>query len=102
MEVAAGQMRFEPRESSFRQTLERRQSIWDLMEGLLVDRVDRHLRGAERPALRDYGPWLRTGRASPPAAIYSSAFGAPFVFWWRAPGLSADGFCVPRKFFIVT
>jgi hypothetical protein len=58
-----------------RQPLERRQAVRDMMERLLVDRVDRHLRRAEqggiieRPDLQDHGGQARTPRREVRATI---------------------------------
>ena len=61
-----------PRHSCFRlslrQSLEGRQALGDLVEGLLVDGVDRHLRLAEQARDRRASRPSRSRRASPAAA----------------------------------
>src|SRR4029077_20190841 len=64
---------------SLRQPLEGRQAVGNLMERLLVDRVDRHLRAAEQAGiiwladLQDHGV-----QARPPRQDVRAAFGAKF------------------------
>src|SRR6266702_8841319 len=61
---------------SFRQPLESRHSLRDLMEGLLVDGVDRHLRRAEQARVVERSDFQdHVGQAWPARGQVRAAFG---------------------------
>ena len=63
----------------FRQSLERRQTLRDLMESLLVDGVDRHLRTAEESGIVERADlYDRRGQARPPRQQVRAAVGTEF------------------------
>src|SRR5216684_1578752 len=64
---------------SFRQPLETRQSLGDLMEGLLVDGEDRHLRGAKQSGIVERADFQnRRGQTRTTCGQMGAAFGAEF------------------------
>src|ERR1700675_3590987 len=63
----------------WRQSLEGRQALRDLMEGLLVDGIDRHLRAAEKIGIVERADFEnQSGQALRPRDEMGAAFAAEF------------------------
>jgi hypothetical protein len=64
----------------FRQPLKTRHALGDLMEGLLVDGVDRHLRATEQTGIVERADFQDDGgRNAWPGDYMGAAFGAEFT-----------------------